>query len=207
MHLKPDDAFAQKCASINRALCEAGASLVDLNNASEPHVTLYMTHFKADACDADGPLVDAVVNLSKANLPLEVTVTGCSVRGRYLFLDVEMSNELRTLHEELVKATVDLVSREDIKMPIFVHGLPEPLRTQKTEAFDRWGSPNAMSQFGDPHFTLAVANEADGSSFWQILEDSTKDLLNTICTFTNIGIGKVGPWGSVMRGSGLAVTA
>ncbi len=78
--------------------------------------------------------------------------------------------------------------------------LPEPLRTEKIEMIEKYGSPNVFSQF-QPHVTLAYDN-ATADNFAAVFNAMPSSPLTVLSP--TLGMGRVGNWGTVLRGKDFA---
>ena len=85
-------------------------------------------------------------------------------------------------------------------VPSWVNGLPEPEKSEKIKAIQEYGSPNVFSQFA-PHVTLAFdsapADNLTAAFESLVVKDAT-------CTPITVGLGSVGPHGTVLASKDLA---
>ena len=68
-----------------------GVNGVDLEHASIPHLTAYLTTFKPED-DTLQAIKDKIKELSSKFCPLpSLHITGASIKGKYCFVNIEMS--------------------------------------------------------------------------------------------------------------------
>mmetsp|Transcript_22823 Transcript_22823/g.34039 ORF Transcript_22823/g.34039 Transcript_22823/m.34039 type:complete len:239 (+) Transcript_22823:60-776(+) len=175
---------------------------IHLNSTSQPHITLYLTSFDSPssvvqvaetAATHIKPKVCKGVTLSR-----NITVSGC-----YALWNTLPNDCLQYVSDAIVNTTYSF-STPDQPIPDWVENLPEPLRSEKIAMIKKYGSPNVFSQF-NPHVTLGfdctTSCLAEAAKF---VEEAGLVPLNITTDITILGIGKVGPHGTVQRGKDLA---
>jgi hypothetical protein len=168
---------------------------VDFFGKDEPHLTLYLTQFESEAVED----VVAAVRAALVELPCACQAyTGgfsASAVGFGLW-NMQVSQCLQRLSDLVVRATYRYMV-PDQPIPAWVESLPEPARSAKIQMIRLYGSPNVFSQF-NPHVTLAF-DVADNLTeiFHQMPIPASFPF-----TVLEIGIGAVGPNGTVLRVGG-----
>jgi len=165
---------------------------VFLGTESLPHITLYLTDFQDTQVSNIQQSVENVFPLlqQEANNCL-VNLNFINVTGQYGMWNVELNQCLQSLSDIIVNNTYQFITPNQT-IPDWVYSLPEPLRSEKIAMIQKYGSPNVFSQF-QPHVTLA----------WDEV-DNLVSVFNTIniqpTSFYSpaIGIGSVGPYGTVL---------
>ena len=74
------------------------------------------------------------------------------VSGAYTQWPVQPTDCIQILSDSIVDQMAKLIKRPPT-IPDWVWTLPEPQRSRKLEAIQRWGSPNVFSEF-QPHVTV-----------------------------------------------------
>jgi hypothetical protein len=220
-----DDAFFNK---INDELHELlPNNQINFRTTAMPHVTLYLTEFRnysvIQVVNVYAPLnIIALSTSTHSTLDLKLTLkflelsfvfstrwlvqkqkqacpihlTSITIQGSYAMWDVEVTECLQELSNNVVELLhADIVPNQPI--PDWVLALPEPMRSEKINMIKQYGSPNVFSQF-QAHVTLAWDNKEPMQSAFQKL-----DLQPRIMPAKLVGIGAVGPYGTVIRGRNL----
>lgn len=112
-----------------------------------PHITLYQARYPIKNQDEVIKRIGSFVD--KAN-PFTVTMTGFSEHWGFIFADVDVSPELRVLHDEVVDSLNDLREGE---IASTVKGL-SGLTKEQEEAVLKYGYIYAKDTFTVPHITL-----------------------------------------------------
>lgn len=126
-----------------------------------------------------------------------IHLTTVTVQGEYAMWDVEVTPCLQSLSNTFVSALRPYITPNQ-PIPDWVLTLPEPLRTEKINMIKRYGSPNVYDQF-QPHVTLAWDNQEPMGPAFQKLNIQPHNF-----TSKGVGLGLVGPHGTVLRGKNFA---
>ena len=196
-------AYTQVLKANQHLNTQLGNTEIDFQTKDIPHITLYLTSFTCNNTNA--PCVDTVtdaVSLIEYGLAFEfctLTLSQPYAAGTYLMLNVSLTDCLQRYSDTIVNATYKL-SQPNQTAPSWVHTLPEPERSEKLMDIAKYGSPNVFNQF-QPHVTIgwssdtaAVQKAASTLSFDPISFQSNL-----------LGLGSVGPHGTVLRDQDYAV--
>ena len=167
-----------------------------LNTINQPHITLYLTDFGSNISE----LVQILETLSNNLIPCDIVLSNYSVNETYAFWQVENNKCLQLLSNSVVNATYKLASPNQ-PIPSWVYSLPEPLRSEKINLIQLYGSPNVFKQFV-PHVTIAY----DENTTIDNLSAAIESLPSIGYTSFNriMGLGDVGKHGSILRGKDYA---
>ena len=192
-----------------------GVNGVDLEHASIPHLTAYLTTFKPED-DTLQAIKDKIKELSSKFCPLpSLHITGVSIKGKYCFVNIEMSIELMTCCENIWNNLLTYLSKDknDMKIPPWVEALNDiNIIKKKKELCLQYGSPNIFDQFTDPHFTVGVIAPENESMvdikqvqetldlWWQEMSCATNSSSGNelSCVLEKLSVGAVGDYGSVV---------
>ena len=110
---------------------------------------------------------------------------------------VDNNECLQFMSDSIVNAT-HMYIQQDQPVPSWVYNLTQPLQAEKIELVKVYGSPNVFSQF-QPHVTLATDSKTP-----QQLFDVVSAMNISSCAFSTfmVGIGRTGPFGTVLRSGG-----
>lgn len=112
-----------------------------------PHITLYQARYPVKNQDKIFKRIAIYVKTSK---PFTVTMTGFSEHWGFIFADVEVSPQLRTIHDGVVDSLNELREGE---IASTVKALTDLTKEQK-DAVDKYGYIFAKDTFTLPHITL-----------------------------------------------------
>lgn len=119
-----------------------------------------------------------------------------TIQGDYAMWDVKVTPCLQKWSDLLVKALSQFIVPNQ-PIPDWVLQLPEPMRSEKIEYIQKYGSPNVFTQF-QAHVTLAWDHQEAMQPAFEALNLRPQSI-----TPVAIGIGRVGPHGTVLRGKNL----
>jgi len=181
-----------------------GEGIIDLAKLDKPHVTLYLTEWECipsstpfETCltNIEAAVTDVLAKIA-AEPPCPVTLSAPYAATTYAMMNVSLTPCLQRYSDLIVNATYKF-SRPNQTAPSWVHGLPEPERTQKIQMIAKYGSPNVFSQF-QPHVSIGwssnTAAVAAAVGALKLVWNST--------TFVpdQLALGTVGAHGTVLRG-------
>jgi hypothetical protein len=107
--------------------------------------------------------------------------------------DVNVIPCLQEMSNSMVAALYRFITPNQ-PIPDWVLQLPEPMRSEKITLIKTYGSPNVFSQF-QAHVTLAWDDKENMGPAFNALNLQPKTFVPT-----QVGIGQVGPHGTVLRG-------
>lgn len=160
----------------------------------EPHVTLYLTNFlRRNVKELISTLDELIPKLSnQCSFRMSLRI----ISGQYFMWNVEIAQCLQALSDAIVNATY-MLHDPDTPIPDWVYQLPEPARSEMIALCQKYGSPGVLNHY-NPHVTLA----------WDDVDDMTPllglDYPPIETRALRIGLGLVGPHGTVIRGKDLA---
>lgn len=131
------------------------------------------------------------------NANCSIQLQNITIQGDYGMWDVKLTACLQRWSDNLVSALQTYIVPNQ-PIPDWVLTLPEPIRTKKIDYIKRYGSPNVFDQF-QPHVTLAFDHFDAMRPAFAALNLRPRSLKPVA-----IGVGKVGPHGTVLRGQNLA---
>jgi hypothetical protein len=202
IHLFPDSETCNFIEKVNQSLILAGVDGVNFSRQNSPHLTLYLAEFRAGQSEI---AIDVEEVSRTLTFPLACNLTGFSIRGKYVFLDLTSSAALSSFSEKVVLALQKYVNLDGIQEPPWLASSPENERIAKQAILRKYGSPNVMEGFTDPHFTVGVGvlNGDKLDTVNSILNSFWADFLGTNSRrqvqFGGIRVGEVGDFGSVLR--------
>ncbi|KAF2076251.1 hypothetical protein CYY_002429 [Polysphondylium violaceum] len=193
IHLQLDQATYDLAVYYNQQVNKlAPNNQVFLGTESLPHITLYLTDFQENQVQNIQQSIEKVFPvLQQVAQDCNVELNFINVTGQYGMWNVKLNSCLQTLSDVIVDNTYQFITPNQ-SIPEWVYDLPEPLRSEKIAMIQKYGSPNVFDQF-QPHVTLA----------WDAV-DNLVQVFNTInvqpasCFSPSIGIGSVGPYGTVL---------
>jgi len=178
---------------------------LDFITKQDPHATLYLTMFDSKHITSGSlqkaselALKTAFSNPTCSNSPQMEIGTTFTASGAYAMLSVTNIACLQLLSDSLVNATSSFVAPyAKEKIPSWVYDLPPDQQQGKIDMIHLYGSPNVFESF-DPHVTLL----ADSTNITELaaLVTSNQDLPVLDSPVVIVGFGKVGPYGSVLKG-------
>ena len=112
-----------------------------------PHITLYQARYPVKNQEE---LMKRIERFVEKSHPFTVTMTGFSEHWGFIFADVEVSPQLRTIHDSVVDSLNELREGE---IASTVKGLTDLTKEQK-DAVDKYGYIYAKDTFTVPHITL-----------------------------------------------------
>ena len=112
-----------------------------------PHITLYQARYPIKNQEE---LMKRIERFVKNSRPFTVTMKGFSDHWGFIFADVEVSPQLRTIHDSVVDSLNELREGE---IASTVKGLTDLTKEQK-DAVDKYGYIFAKDTFTVPHITL-----------------------------------------------------
>merc|ERR1711939_1044634 len=115
---------------------------------------------------------------------------------------------LSNITQQIMDATNQyIVTPTEENMPSWIASLDEPEKTEKTNNYMKYGSPNVGSYFA-PHVTYAAVSFGVEGDFDAVAEVAGTTPGDAICSFAvaEIALGVTGPSGTVLGGQDLAST-
>ncbi|KNC80069.1 hypothetical protein SARC_07557 [Sphaeroforma arctica JP610] len=187
----------------------AGNNTVDfVSGLNEPHLTLYLTDFQNSHIKDVAAVINNFVWAEDCEIVLD---HGTNTGTGYAFWDPNEVQPacLRKMADAIMEVTkAYIVTPTEEGLPTWIADLPEPERTEKTNAYWDFGSPNVGSQF-QPHVTYAaVAYGGDTSKFDEVAEVAGTAAGSAVCTYivSEIALGQTGLSGTVLTGLDIAST-
>eukprot|EP01134_Creolimax_fragrantissima_P004003 CFRG4003T1 len=178
-----------------------------VSGLDQPHISLYLTNFQESKIPELTEVInnmvwaeDCVVNLDHANN----SGTGYA----FWVPDVWQPPCLRSMADYVLNATNEfIITPVEANLPTWIQSLPEPEKTQLTENYYSYGSPNVGDYF-KPHVTYAAVEYGVVGNF-----DAVADVVGTsqgsaVCTYivAEIAVGMTGTSGTVLTGEDIAST-
>eukprot|EP00761_Pharyngomonas_kirbyi_P006634 gb/GECH01006642.1/.p1 GENE.gb/GECH01006642.1/~~gb/GECH01006642.1/.p1 ORF type:complete len:281 (+),score=59.19 gb/GECH01006642.1/:1-843(+) len=200
IHIKLSQECEQKAIQFNRKVKQIDKNeQIDLKTKQQPHITLYLTKFHKSKFNK----IKKALNESVQEFNQELT-QGCNVyinetahiSGDYGMWSVVDTDCLQYMSNRIVNKTVSYAVFPQ-SVPEWVHSIPDnTTRQEKTHYVKKYGSPNVFDQF-QPHVTLAHDSQTPKK-----LKETFEKVNISGCSFKvkTIGMGTVGPFGTVMRG-------
>eukprot|EP00121_Abeoforma_whisleri_P000242 Awhi_evm1s219 len=173
----------------------------------EPHITLYLTDFNT----ADVPALQEYVDNFVWGEDCEVNLDhGRSTGTGYVFWDPDVLQPpcLAKLAQVIMDGTNEyIVEPTEEAMPSWILGLDEPEKTDKTENYFKYGSPN-IGKYYEPHVTYAAVAFGVEGDFDAVAEVVGTEKGSAKCSYTvsKIALGQTGESGTVLKGEDLAST-
>jgi 2'-5' RNA ligase len=189
LHLELEGAWAARARELCARLRALGND-VDLD-ACVPHATVYLATFPDDA----RPAVEAAVaELARRTSPIATRITGLRGAGRgYLFLDVERTPALETLHalalERLSPLRRGLVAGD-------IRELARKLPAREQALAEEHGFPWVAELYA-PHVTIAKLPEENAARALELLGPASSH--RGELTLATLALGESGAHGTVPR--------
>jgi len=186
----------------NKLLVADLGSGIDLTHIDKPHITLYLTEWQCGAEPFDSCLtkIEAAVKEVVAGLaagpacPVELSQPYAA--ESYAMMNVSLTTCLQHYSDLIVNATFKHAAPNQTA-PSWVHGLPEPERSEKLSMIAKYGSPNVFSQF-QPHVSIGWASNA--TAVETAVAKLARVWKSTSFVPTELALGSVGSHGTVLRG-------
>ena len=199
IHLKLDLATQNVVIGFNEQIRKScPGEDIELGTKDQPHITLYLTAFQNEAIDELTATVGRVVG-SFSRCKVVFPHDGLHVAGSYGMWNTANPPCLQEMSDCIVNATHKFAIPNQ-PVPLWVNGLPEPERSEKIKAIQEYGSPNVFSQFA-PHVTIAF-DSAPADNLTAAFE--SLEVKDATCKPITIGLGSVGPHGTVLASKDLA---
>lgn len=113
------------------------------------HLTLYLTDYDIKEFGKIKEYVKSIAQNTK-KFPIETTNYTLSA-GNWILLGVDKNNQLQNLSDNVI-SKLNALRYKGSEVPSWAMSIPA-----KKESFEKYGSPNAFSQF-DPHFSVLAAD-------------------------------------------------
>ena len=172
---------------------------VDLVDTHTPHVTVFLSKFSVPALNGSGGILPALKQATSKHPPFQLTTTGVSAQGNYLFVDVEKTKPIADLSDDIVSAVNSLVT-PDQPISKWIEKLPEKDRQQRSSMVKRFGSPGVGPCYF-PHVTLGYSDNPDQVKAAADALNETLSAKDLSFTINSVSVGMTGTNGTVLRTS------
>lgn len=158
------------------------------------HLTLYLTDYDITELEK---IKDYVKSIAQNTKSFQIETTNFTLSsGNWILLGVKKNEQLQKLSDEVI-SKLNTLRYKKSEVPSWAMNIPA-----KKESFEKYGSPNAFSQF-DPHFSVLAADipkekqKAFTSDINLILGLSSIEPITT--EVESIGIGFTDNYGQVTK--------
>ncbi|MEI6055866.1 MAG: hypothetical protein WCR55_07385 [Lentisphaerota bacterium] len=158
------------------------------------HLTLYLTDYDITELGKIKEYVKTIAQDTK-KFPIETSNFSLSA-GNWILLGADKNKQLQKLSDNVI-SKLNALRYKGSEVPSWAMSIPA-----KKESFEKYGSPNAFSQF-DPHFSVLAANitkenqKAFTSDINSVIGDSNIKPMTT--EVESIGIGFTDSYGQVTK--------
>ena len=153
--LLPDEKTKRQVIEWSKSIAEQFDTYFVLDGQTLlPHITLYQARYPIK----NQPKIEEKIKIvAESSTPFTVSMTGFSGHWVFLFADVEVSNELRGLHDRIVD---ELNPLREGEIASTVKGLTG-LTKEQEEAVEKFGYIYAKDTFTVPHITITRLKNPD----------------------------------------------
>ena len=153
--LLPDEKTKRQVIEWSKSIAEQFDTYFVLDGQTLlPHITLYQARYPIK----NQPKIEEKIKIvAESSTPFTVSMTGFSGHWGFLFADVEVSNELRGLHDRIVD---ELNPLREGEIASTVKGLTG-LTKEQEEAVEKFGYIYAKDTFTVPHITITRLKNPD----------------------------------------------
>jgi len=159
------------------------------------HISLYLTSFQAKHITQIENKLDTLIKNIK---PFNIRTTNFTAsKNGFVMLDILVSHNIQKLSNKIIKS-LSVYRDKNYPAPSWVKFFPK-----KQESFDKYGSPNAFSEF-TPHISVlaaAVLGDEEQNNFEKDFSRIIKniDLKPASFKIKAIGFGEVNEYGQVIK--------
>lgn len=157
------------------------------------HLTLYLTEYDIKDFEKIKEHVKVIAQNTK-KFPVKTSDFALSA-GNWILLGVDKNSQLQKLSDEVIYK-LNVLRYKGSDVPSWAKNIPV-----KRESFEKYGSPNAFSQF-DPHFSVLAADITDDQSAFASDINSiikSQNVKPMTAEVESIGIGFTDNYGQVTK--------
>ena len=188
--LKLPDPQAEKIICFSKEIAQGNHTHFVFDGENyHPHITLYSPEYPAKNFDE---VMKTVESVSKNYTPIFCRVLGFAGSQGYIGLKIDMTNEVRKLHEELVTKLNPL--REGHVREKYLADYQMNFSEEKKENIKKYGYPNSMSLY-HPHLTVVcLQDEEKAAEIQKKLKPPVGDFI-----VSKLGVYKMGSHGTCKK--------